>query len=67
MSSTRSHSTRALHLSLLVIVVSQLLTSQVMERPFPGEEPGWPFLLHEWIGLAAYRLTGKTDSLFPAP
>ena len=23
--------------------------------------------LHEWIGLAAYRLTGKTDSLFPAP
>ena len=52
MSSTRSHSTRALHLSLLVIVVSQLLTSQVMERPFPGEEPGWPFLLHEWIGLA---------------
>jgi uncharacterized SAM-binding protein YcdF (DUF218 family) len=23
--------------------------------------------LHEWIGLAAYRLTGKTDALFPAP
>lgn len=23
--------------------------------------------LHEWIGLVAYRLTGKTDALFPAP
>lgn len=22
---------------------------------------------HEWIGLAAYWLTGKTDALFPAP
>ena len=22
---------------------------------------------HEWIGLLAYRLTGKTDALFPAP
>lgn len=23
--------------------------------------------LHEWIGLAAYHLTGKTDAWFPAP
>lgn len=23
--------------------------------------------LHEWIGLAVYYLTGKTDTLFPAP
>lgn len=23
--------------------------------------------LHEWVGLVAYRLTGKTDTLFPAP
>jgi len=52
MSFTRSHATRALHLSILLVVVSQLLSSQVMERPFPGDEPGWPFLLHEWIGLA---------------
>ncbi|WP_400765785.1 YdcF family protein [Methylosinus sporium] len=22
---------------------------------------------HEWVGLVAYRLTGKTDALFPAP
>lgn len=25
------------------------------------------FATHEWIGLAAYWLTGKTDTLFPAP
>ena len=23
--------------------------------------------LHEWVGLLVYRLTGKTDTLFPAP
>ena len=23
--------------------------------------------LHEWVGLVAYRQTGKTDALFPAP
>jgi cytochrome b561 len=52
MSSTRSHATRALHLSLLLVVLSQLISSQFMERPLPGEEPGWPFVIHEWIGLA---------------
>jgi hypothetical protein len=25
------------------------------------------FAIHEWIGLFAYRLTGRTDALFPAP
>ncbi len=25
------------------------------------------FAMHEWLGLLAYRLTGKTDALFPAP
>ncbi|PPD46194.1 MAG: hypothetical protein CTY15_02150 [Methylocystis sp.] len=25
------------------------------------------FAAHEWAGLVAYRLTGKTDTLFPAP
>jgi uncharacterized SAM-binding protein YcdF (DUF218 family) len=23
--------------------------------------------VHEWIGLVAYRLTGRTDAFFPAP
>jgi uncharacterized SAM-binding protein YcdF (DUF218 family) len=25
------------------------------------------YAMHEWAGLLAYRLTGKTDELFPAP
>jgi len=25
------------------------------------------FAIHEWVGLVAYRLTGKTDALFPQP
>jgi len=23
--------------------------------------------MHEWLGLIAYRLTNKTDALFPVP
>jgi uncharacterized SAM-binding protein YcdF (DUF218 family) len=25
------------------------------------------YSVHEWVGLVAYRLTGKTDALFPGP
>ncbi len=25
------------------------------------------YAVHEWVGLVAYRLTGKTDALFPGP
>ncbi len=44
----------------------------------PEPPPGWGFdflgglgmlraAMHEWSGLAVYRVTGKTDALFPAP
>jgi cytochrome b561 len=52
MATARSHVTRFLHLLLLVMVLHQLLGSQIMERPLPGDEPAWPFVLHEWIGIA---------------
>ncbi len=40
-------------------------------RPWPRAEAaglrhlGWA--LHEWLGLAAYRILGRTDALFPGP
>ncbi len=52
MSPVRSHVTRGLHLLVLLTVSHQLLSSLVMERPLPGEEPDWPFALHTWIGSA---------------
>ena len=54
MRTARSHVTRFLHLLLLVMVLHQVIGSQFMERPFPGDEPAWPFLLHEWVGIAAF-------------
>lgn len=32
-----------------------------------GELVMFQYALHEWIGLTAYRLTGKTSAWFPAP
>ena len=52
MSPVRSHATRALHLLVLLTVLHQLLSSLVMERPLPGEDPDWAFALHTWIGAA---------------
>jgi cytochrome b561 len=52
MSRVRSHATRLLHLAVLLVVIHQLLTSTVMERPMPGEDPEWPFALHTWAGVA---------------
>ena len=51
MTITRSHLTRVLHLALLLTVVDQLLTSLIMERPLPGEDPDWPYALHTQAGL----------------
>ena len=39
-----------------------LSSAPLMERLFMLE-----FSVREWIGLVAYRVTGKTDALFPAP
>ncbi len=39
-------------------------------RPFASVSEGLrrtDTAVHEWIGLFAYRLTGKTDALFPGP
>ncbi len=50
----RSATTRILHLGLLLIVLHQLIGSEFMQRPFPGEAPGTVWLLHEWVGLAGF-------------
>ena len=52
MRSSRSHVTRLLHVFLLLIVIHQLVGSQFMERPLPGDDPAWPFQFHAWIGVA---------------
>jgi cytochrome b561 len=49
----RSPATRVLHLLLLVAVLHQLIDSQFMDKPLPGEEPSLIFNLHEYIGLAS--------------
>jgi cytochrome b561 len=48
--------TRVLHLALLLTVVDQLLTSLIMERPLPGEDPDWRYALHEHVGLGVLML-----------
>jgi Prokaryotic cytochrome b561 len=50
----RSHISRILHLLLLSIVISQLFGSQFMEKPSAGETADWPFVLHEWVGMAGF-------------
>jgi cytochrome b561 len=54
MSPARSPTTRLLHLALLLMVVHQLLSSLWAEKPRPGEEMGWPYYLHERVGVAGY-------------
>ncbi len=52
----RSNATRVLHLLLLMIVVHQLFGSLFVERPLPGDDPDWPYQLHEWIGLGGFAV-----------
>ncbi len=56
MSVTRSHMTRLLHLLLLLAVLHQLFGSQFMEKPMPGEDPDWPYYLHQWVGVAGLMI-----------
>jgi len=52
----RSHATRILHLALIATVLHQLIGSNFMERPLPGDDPGLPFLLHEGVGMGGFGL-----------
>ncbi|MEO8713623.1 MAG: cytochrome b/b6 domain-containing protein [Acetobacteraceae bacterium] len=54
----RSLSTRMIHLLLLLSVLHQLIGSEFMQRPFPGEPPAWPYSLHEYIGLSSLGTVG---------
>jgi cytochrome b561 len=49
-----SHLTRVLHLLLLVAVLTQLISSQFIEQPLPGEAPSVIFSLHEYVGLGTF-------------
>jgi hypothetical protein len=52
----RSHLTRLLHILSLAIVIDQLVSSLFMERPLPGDDPEWPYLLHVWSGTAGLQI-----------
>ncbi len=52
----RSQTTRALHLMLLLAVLYQLISSEFIERPLPGEAPSTLFWLHEYIGMGSLGL-----------
>ena len=53
-----STATRALHLVLLLTVLHQLIGSQFMERPFPGDPASWVFDVHQYAGLASLAVVG---------
>ncbi|HZS81400.1 MAG TPA: cytochrome b/b6 domain-containing protein [Stellaceae bacterium] len=48
----RSHVTRLVHHILLLLVLHQLIGSEFMRFPFPGEAPSRTFSLHEYLGMA---------------
>ena len=50
----RSQTTRVIHLLLLLLVLHQLIGSEFIERPLPGDPPAWPYLMHEYLGLAGF-------------
>ena len=54
----RSAVTRVIHLLLLLVVLHQLISSEFMDAPLPGEAPSWTFSFHEYAGLAAVVIVG---------
>lgn len=52
-SSNRSVTTRLLHALILVCVLHQLIGSNFLSRPLPGEAPEFSFLLHEYVGMGS--------------
>jgi cytochrome b561 len=48
---SRSPLTRVIHLLLLLVVLHQLIGSEFMRLPVPGDPPGWTLSLHEDLGL----------------
>ena len=49
---SRSQTTGVLHLLLLLAVIHQLVSSEVIDKPMPGEQASTLFLLHEYVGMA---------------
>jgi hypothetical protein len=44
------------------------LICESLPAPLKGPDPKrFDMVLKEWAGLIAYRLTGRTNTLFPAP
>jgi len=54
----RSNLTKFLHLTLLLMVVHQLIGSNFIRMPIPGDAPKPLFVLHEYLGIAGLGLIG---------
>ncbi|MFI5013948.1 MAG: cytochrome b/b6 domain-containing protein [Hyphomicrobiales bacterium] len=54
MTQPRSNLTRILHLLLLAIVINQLVGSNFMQKPLPGESPDLAYSLHIWAGMSGF-------------
>ena len=50
--SDRSYATRIVHLLMLLVVLNQLVGSQFMDPPDPGEAPSSVYVIHQYSGLA---------------
>lgn len=52
----RSVVTRLLHALMLIAVLHQLIGSNFLSRPLPGEAPEVSFLLHEYVGMGSMAI-----------